>query len=47
MVISGDTSEAKVIVDNINTILKTQDKSETKMNVDYLWFDTSGEAKTT
>lgn len=47
MVISGDTSEAKVIVDNINTILKTQitdinaDQfpepfvSETKMNVDY------------
>tara|TARA_Y100000310_G_scaffold59565_1_gene54926 strand:+ start:2766 stop:3206 length:441 start_codon:yes stop_codon:yes gene_type:complete len=47
MVISGDTSEAKIIVDNINTILKTQitdinaDQfpepfvSETKMNVDY------------
>ena len=47
MVISGDTSEAKTIVDSINTILKTQitdinaDQfpepfvSETKMNVDY------------
>ena len=47
MVISGDTSESKTIVDTINTILKTQitdinaDQfpepfvSETKMNVDY------------
>lgn len=47
MVISADTSEAKNIVDNINTILKTQitdinaDQfpepfvSETKMNIDY------------